>query len=604
MTIIFYKTDAELNRIGKTLTEGLTMNGTLRSECSILNPVVDIEMPPNNTTLVGYNYAYIADFGKRYYFITEIVSKTERMWEISMHVDVLESFKDQVLPLNALVARNEKKYDIMIKDPIASFREQPRMREYFSDTKLFVDDTVATIIVNSVTFNTPYESGVTPTSVDGLAKIPSAAQCSNNYCMTSYILVGDAVVREFLEWLMGTGGEQAASFIISIFACPFQIEQWRNNLVPAADLLLNSQMTGYNQISTTQRTESGTTVKWEFKYGKERAQFDTEETLDVCYVYAGNNQGGMSSGASYIQFWDEIFNIGDFIFQMVNKRGYMAFSPYSEYELIMPFAGNIQIDPRKVYDLIKSTQEQDIRATVKTYVRWIIDVSTGMGTWQLALYSADTMSRSAEYVRIIDGGDVQVLQPIPISYTTADNVERNRTAHQLTAIGNGMTGFFHALSSSIMGLGSGAAAKNAEAGGTMMITSAISGAIDAVGSVTGAVVGYYASEATNVVYGSGGVRQSYTNQLFTNMRYCFREFVVESPSYIMHDQWSGVDPVGGPFEPLLAPIAGAPLHKTVSLSTMHGITVIQEIHLDGVVCTSTEKDELYRKLTTGVILPD
>ena len=65
MDIIFYKSTNEVNSFPKSLTDGVTISGTLRSECDILNPVIEftgigVDIP--------YNYCYIPTF-KRYYFI-------------------------------------------------------------------------------------------------------------------------------------------------------------------------------------------------------------------------------------------------------------------------------------------------------------------------------------------------------------------------------------------------------------------------------------------------------------------------------------------------------------------------------------------------------
>ena len=107
MDIIFYKSTNEVNSFPKSLTDGVTISGTLRSECDILNPVIEftgigVDIP--------YNYCYIPTF-KRYYFITEARSIRNDILEISMHVDVLQSWEREILELHGIVDRCSPTHD-------------------------------------------------------------------------------------------------------------------------------------------------------------------------------------------------------------------------------------------------------------------------------------------------------------------------------------------------------------------------------------------------------------------------------------------------------------------------------------------------------------
>lgn len=79
-------------KIGKTLTTLLTVGGTLKDGCNITDPEILFEIPNVPTC----NYMYITDFG-RYYFIDKIHSVRNNLWRITAHVDVLESFKTDIL---------------------------------------------------------------------------------------------------------------------------------------------------------------------------------------------------------------------------------------------------------------------------------------------------------------------------------------------------------------------------------------------------------------------------------------------------------------------------------------------------------------------------
>ena len=102
MQINFYKNSSEKNKIGKFLSSVLTLNGNLRDECSITSPSILVEA----TSLVDYNYCYIPEF-KRYYFISDITSVRNNLWRVSLKVDVLESFKNDILNLSCIVDKQQ-----------------------------------------------------------------------------------------------------------------------------------------------------------------------------------------------------------------------------------------------------------------------------------------------------------------------------------------------------------------------------------------------------------------------------------------------------------------------------------------------------------------
>ena len=91
MEITLCVNNSEKNKLGKTLSNLNIFSGSLKEVTSAINPIVIMEL--ENPT--GYNYAYIPEFG-RYYFIDDIVSIRTGLWRISMKVDVLESFKNEI----------------------------------------------------------------------------------------------------------------------------------------------------------------------------------------------------------------------------------------------------------------------------------------------------------------------------------------------------------------------------------------------------------------------------------------------------------------------------------------------------------------------------
>ena len=113
LTVTLYNNGSPVEKIGKNLTGGTDFSCLLKDATSILKPVIEVSSSSN---LSGFNYMYIADFG-RYYFIDDIVSTHNNRWTISAHVDVLETYKTQILANSAVIRRQQSQYNLYLDDP-------------------------------------------------------------------------------------------------------------------------------------------------------------------------------------------------------------------------------------------------------------------------------------------------------------------------------------------------------------------------------------------------------------------------------------------------------------------------------------------------------
>ena len=98
MEVQFFYNASDARVINKNLLVGETFTGQARDEVDVMSPVIMFETPD----IFRYNYAYIPEF-QRYY---EIVSKNafrEGIWEITLAVDVLMSFRGDILQLAAVI---------------------------------------------------------------------------------------------------------------------------------------------------------------------------------------------------------------------------------------------------------------------------------------------------------------------------------------------------------------------------------------------------------------------------------------------------------------------------------------------------------------------
>lgn len=117
MTITIQYNASESNRLDKDLTTFATLTGTIKTDTSITDPIILVEIDP--ATVTGANYLTIAEFG-RSYFINDIRVVRNSLVEITCHVDVLTSFKSQIRAQTAIIGKSETDWNLYLND--GSFR--------------------------------------------------------------------------------------------------------------------------------------------------------------------------------------------------------------------------------------------------------------------------------------------------------------------------------------------------------------------------------------------------------------------------------------------------------------------------------------------------
>lgn len=99
MDILLYKTTNANNDLNKTISNKVELVGALRDASSIIAPSILIQSNP-----IGYNYAYIPEFG-RYYYIKNITAYRKGAFIVDLKCDVLMSFKEEILNMSGIVSR-------------------------------------------------------------------------------------------------------------------------------------------------------------------------------------------------------------------------------------------------------------------------------------------------------------------------------------------------------------------------------------------------------------------------------------------------------------------------------------------------------------------
>lgn len=111
--ILLQHNTSELNKLDKTLTTITTLTGTLKTETSIIDPVIIVEGALSN--LKTCNYCAISEFG-RSYFVNNIKSIRNNLIELTCHVDVVSTYKSQIRSQFAIVRKQENNWNLYLND--------------------------------------------------------------------------------------------------------------------------------------------------------------------------------------------------------------------------------------------------------------------------------------------------------------------------------------------------------------------------------------------------------------------------------------------------------------------------------------------------------
>lgn len=106
-------TTSPKEKLDKDMSTIQTVSGTLKEETSIIDPVIKIQGDISSFTRC--NYMYIPEFN-RYYFVNDLRSIANNMFEVSGHVDVLSTYKEQIRTNRAIVRRQENNWNLYLND--------------------------------------------------------------------------------------------------------------------------------------------------------------------------------------------------------------------------------------------------------------------------------------------------------------------------------------------------------------------------------------------------------------------------------------------------------------------------------------------------------
>ena len=112
MQAYFYDNKSRKNIIHKDITQvGLAKEVLLKDDTNLLNPTIILKTDSNT---LKFNYVYLEDL-RRYYYVYDITFSQGRVY-ISLAVDVLMSWANEIMQCDAIVERQTHEYNIYQHD--------------------------------------------------------------------------------------------------------------------------------------------------------------------------------------------------------------------------------------------------------------------------------------------------------------------------------------------------------------------------------------------------------------------------------------------------------------------------------------------------------
>lgn len=98
-----YQYNGDIRTVNKKLPNPVEMNGQIRNSFDLLNPVVTIQTKDG----FKYNYCFIPVFG-RYYYIETATAIGGNKYELSLSVDVLKTYENEIFAATATVTESDR----------------------------------------------------------------------------------------------------------------------------------------------------------------------------------------------------------------------------------------------------------------------------------------------------------------------------------------------------------------------------------------------------------------------------------------------------------------------------------------------------------------
>lgn len=124
LAVALYQNKSSNIRIDKELHHLHTYDCVLKESTSIINPI--IRLKATDVNVLKGNYCYIPKFN-RFYYINNVTNINADMWELSLHVDVLMSFRDDIETRHVVFNHSESGFNLYLNDGSLQMDSRPKI---------------------------------------------------------------------------------------------------------------------------------------------------------------------------------------------------------------------------------------------------------------------------------------------------------------------------------------------------------------------------------------------------------------------------------------------------------------------------------------------
>lgn len=584
--LYLYNNKAENNRVDKTTFITLldVLYGTLREECSAISPsiliesvdpvniVVDDLRPNSESGSVEYvvdgsdtliitdtiainimksNYAYIPQFN-RYYYIDNIVSVRTGLWRLDMSCDVLMSFKDKILDLDAYIGRQEFKYDKFLfddKKPLLPLYNLQKIDgySYFKDysTNDIDDYTDFTYIL--ITFG----------NAGSLAFTPSALSSDN---MFIYVVNGDTL-KYLLQLVYTVSGEGTSSDVNLKFT---ELSQVIYKIVKIP-IDLRDVYIGYGDVSYQRVTQ--------FQFGN--------KLLDISDYLGRYGYGMLVSNYKPIKI--NAFRYGIRLDDILELD--KIFSNLTKCRLYLPYAGFVDLDLSRYIDNISN----DIRIDCYYYY----DIFGDSKVFIYNKYMNDMITNNSVWANdhLVDIIDLDFGCDLPVVTSNVLQSEISKQIAYANYSGKSQRNLLPTIVSGVTALGG-------------LMSGNVPMALSGLGSVIGNGINTLVNERENYMQFTANSAKANlvdfnigfnpSNYLGFSLGNKTILLIYTLKTNLKDDEYSKY-----------RHIMGSPCSYFSKLSSLNGYTEVYSIHLENIEnATSQELSVIESHLRSGVLLPD
>lgn len=222
---VFTGENIEVNKQAK-LTQALERdNCTFRKNINISAPIIYLEFT-DDIIDIPYNYCYIEGTNK-YYFIRNKIRISKTLWSFELDIDVLYTYRSQILENEAFIGRNENLYNPFIIDDLTPFTKEKtveiRLIENVTNSDVVntefnsdISNAIWNIVITSSDLN--YQSKI---DIQAPSPILSTLKRSYTNLLTNYHIV-NGTAPDLYNYLKGSN---VSGFIKAIIMYPCEIKR-------------------------------------------------------------------------------------------------------------------------------------------------------------------------------------------------------------------------------------------------------------------------------------------------------------------------------------------------------------------------------------------